>query len=97
MFSFVLMMKTKFRKLESSENEAVATEQSGQWRGAGRHWTSQGGCGYESGALEKPGGCLSKAECSEMEGKLTRLLSKGNSRAIRLKQTKMIKMIIPLQ
>lgn len=49
MFSFVLMMKTNFRKLESSEDEAVATEQSGQWRGAGRHWASQGDCGYESG------------------------------------------------
>ena len=49
------MMKTRFRKLESSGDEAVATEQSGQWRGAGWHWTSQGGCGSESGGLEKPG------------------------------------------
>lgn len=55
MFSFVLMMKTNFRKLESSEDEAVATEQSGQWRGAGRHWASQGDCGYESGGWRSLG------------------------------------------
>lgn len=47
------MMKAKFRKLESSGDEAVAAEQSRQWQGAGQHWKSQGGDRPEKGRLEK--------------------------------------------
>lgn len=86
---FALMLKTKFGKLESSGDEAVAAEESSSWREAGQHWKSQGGSRPEEWRLEVLVDVGAGLSAQKWKRRLTEIvsLSKYKYRAIGLEHT----------